>query len=84
MLQAIQEQIRSLFSWSDVKRPWHIAVIAAVCVGIPPFIGAATGQFAVATLASLGGMVILYLPKTRTAASYGDACHVFFWVYAVF
>ncbi|BFM51176.1 FUSC family protein [Marinomonas sp. THO17] len=67
MLQAIKEQIRSLFSWSDVKRPWHIAVIAAICVGIPPFIGAATDQFALATLASLGGMVILYLPKTRTA-----------------
>jgi len=67
LLKSIKEQVGSLFSWSEVKRPWHIAVVAAICVGIPPLIGAALGQFAIATLASLGAMVILYLPKTRTA-----------------
>ena len=67
LLNVLLTQLKGLFSWSDVKRPWHLAVLAAVCVGIPALIGAATNQFAVATLSSLGAMVILYLPKTRTA-----------------
>jgi len=67
LIKALLIQLKDLFSWSDIKRPWHLAVLAAVCVGIPALIGAATDQFAVATLSSLGAMVILYLPKTRTA-----------------
>jgi len=65
LLTSLLAQFKSLFSWSDIKRPWHIAVLAAVCVGIPVLIGAAAGQFALSTLSSLGAMVILYLPKTR-------------------
>ncbi len=67
MIKTVWTQLKDLFSWSDVKRPWHLAVLAALCVGIPVLIGAAVDQFAVATLSSLGAMVILYLPKTRTA-----------------
>jgi hypothetical protein len=67
LIKALLIQLRDLFSWSDIKRPWHLAVLAALCVGIPALIGAAVDQFAVATLSSLGAMVILYLPKTRTA-----------------
>lgn len=67
MIQTLLTQLRSLFSWGEMKRPWHLAVLAAVCVGIPVLIGAALDQFAVATLSSLGAMAILYLPKTRTA-----------------
>ncbi|WP_227803897.1 FUSC family protein [Marinomonas profundi] len=67
LLKALFTQFKALFAWSDIKRPWHLAVLAALCVGIPPLIGAAVDQFAVATLSSLGAMVILYLPKTRIA-----------------
>jgi len=67
LIRALFIQLKGLFSWSEVKRPWHLAVLAAICVGIPVLIGAAINQFAVATLSSLGAMVILYLPKTRTA-----------------
>lgn len=67
MLKSVMIQIKDLFAWSDIKRPWHLAVLAAVAVGTPALIGAATNQFAVATLSSLGAMVILYLPKTRIA-----------------
>ncbi|PYF83523.1 fusaric acid resistance family protein [Marinomonas alcarazii] len=67
MFNALLTQLKELFAWSDIKRPWHLAVLAAVCVGVPVLIGAALDQFAVATLSSLGAMVILYLPKTRTA-----------------
>ena len=67
LLKNVFIQFKALFAWSDIKRPWHLAVLAALCVGIPALIGAATDQFAVATLSSLGAMIILYLPKTRTA-----------------
>lgn len=67
LLNNVFIQFKALFAWSDVKRPWHLAVLAAACVGIPALIGAATEQFAIATLSSLGAMIILYLPKTRTA-----------------
>ncbi|MBJ7538557.1 FUSC family protein [Marinomonas transparens] len=67
MFNAVFTQLKGLFTWNATNRPWHLAFLAAICVGIPALIGAAVEQFALATLSSLGAMVILYLPKTRTA-----------------
>lgn len=67
MIKSALIQIKDLFAWNNIQRPWHFAVIAAVAVGIPALIGAALQQFTLTTLASLGAMVILYQPQTRVA-----------------
>ncbi|MBJ7555678.1 FUSC family protein [Marinomonas spartinae] len=59
--------LKALLVWNEGSRPWHLPLVAALCVAIPAFIGAASNDFATAILASMGAMVILYMPPTRTA-----------------
>lgn len=61
------QHLKALFIWNKASRPWHLPLVAALCVAIPAFVGAATDSFAMATLSSMGAMVILYMPSTRTA-----------------
>ncbi|WCN08624.1 FUSC family protein [Marinomonas mediterranea] len=67
MLSNVRRLFKDLLRLSDIKRPWHLPLVAALCVGLPAIIGAALGQFPQGMLASLGAMVVLYMPKTRTA-----------------
>lgn len=68
MIESVLEQIKALFAWNNkISRPWYIPLSAALAVSIPALVGAATGHFGFALLASLGGMVVLYTPVTRTA-----------------
>ncbi|ADZ90577.1 FUSC family protein [Marinomonas mediterranea] len=67
MLSKARRLFKDLFTLNDVKRPWHLSFIAALCVGLPAIIGAALEQFPQGMLASLGAMVVLYMPNTRTA-----------------
>ncbi len=60
-------QIRPLLTLSDIKRPWGILAVVALSVGAPAFIGAWLDQFVTALLASMGGMVILYMRQTQIA-----------------
>ncbi len=65
MIKKMLDHLKALFAWSDVRRPWHVPLLASICVGTPALIGAATNQFSTAILSSLGALAILYMPNTR-------------------
>ncbi|TDO99450.1 FUSC family protein [Marinomonas balearica] len=67
MLSKVGQLLKELSSINKIKRPWHLPLVAAFCVGLPAMIGAALEQFPQGMLASLGAMVVLYMPQTRTA-----------------
>ncbi|MCK9467917.1 MAG: FUSC family protein [Porticoccaceae bacterium] len=58
------EHIKPLLVLSDKKRSWGFLVLAALSVGLPVFVGAALGHFSSAIIASMGGLVILYMQQT--------------------
>ena len=60
-------QIKPLLAFSDNKRSWGFLVAAAISVGLPVFVGAALDHFSSAVLASMGGLVILYMQQTGVA-----------------
>jgi uncharacterized membrane protein YccC len=60
----LREEWRHLTRFNASDRPWQMPVAAALAAGMPIVVGAATGQLAFGLLASLGGMVFLYLPGT--------------------
>ncbi|WP_337043783.1 FUSC family protein [Emticicia sp. 17c] len=61
----IRREIRLFFQLKQSERLWHIPVLASVCVGLPLLAGYAVGRLDFGTLASMGGLVILYLPSTN-------------------
>jgi uncharacterized membrane protein YccC len=50
--------------WSDKKRSWGFLALAAISAGLPVFVGAWLGYFSSAVIASIGGLVILYMQDT--------------------
>lgn len=56
--------IRPLLMWSDKKRSWGFLAAAALSAGLPVFVGAWFGRFPSAIIASVGGLVILYMQDT--------------------
>jgi uncharacterized membrane protein YgaE (UPF0421/DUF939 family) len=58
--QSLQEELVALFKINHSSRVWHIPVLAALCVGLPLIIGSLIHNYQAASLASLGGLVILY------------------------
>lgn len=56
---------KPLFLWSDKKRPFGFLFISALAVGLPVVVGAWLQQFALAVIASMGGLVILYMQPTH-------------------
>lgn len=56
--------IKALLALNDHRRPWPGLTLAALVVGSPMLIGAWLGQLAPAIIASMGGLVALYLPQT--------------------
>ena len=60
-------QITPLLTLNDNKRPWGKLLVSALAVGIPAFIGAWLDHLVTTMLASMGGMVILYMRPTRIA-----------------
>lgn len=56
--------IRPLLVLSDHKRPVGFLVTVALAVGLPVVIGVALGSFAFGVIASLGGLVSLYMRQT--------------------
>lgn len=57
-------QIRPLFELTDNKRPLGFLFTAALAMGLPVVIGVAFGSFTMGVVASLGGLVSLYLRQT--------------------
>jgi hypothetical protein len=60
-------ELRQLASVNRSDRPWEMPVAAALASGLPIFIAVAWGEMALGLVASLGGLVFLYLPATRLA-----------------
>lgn len=60
----IRKEIYSLFHLRDTTRKWQIPMLTALCVGLPLVVGLYFGAMGLAVIASLSGMIILYLPST--------------------
>lgn len=65
--QLFAEEINYLFKLKQTERLWHIPFLAALCVGIPLLTGLYLNQLKPALLASLAGLVILYIPNSSLA-----------------
>ena len=57
--------IKPLLVLSQNKRSWGFLLVATLAVGLPVLTGAWLDQFAPAILASMGGLVILYMQQTH-------------------
>lgn len=62
--ELLREEWRHLTRMNTSDRPWQMPVAAALSSGLPIMVGAATDHLAYGMVASLGGMVFLYLPGT--------------------
>lgn len=60
--QTISTELRLLFTFRKNTRKWHLALLAAICVGTPLLLGIYFNNLQQALLASLSALVILYLP----------------------
>lgn len=58
------QDVLSLLAWKPSTRPWHIPFLASLCVGFPALLGVYFGRFDAGVLASIGALVILYMPHT--------------------
>ena len=67
--QNVISQIKSFFILKKNKRAWHIPLLAALCVGIPLFIGLYFDNLPLGLSASIGGLVILYYQPTLSLGS---------------
>ncbi|MDB5642092.1 MAG: rane protein [Hyphomicrobiales bacterium] len=62
--ELLRSEWRHLTRVNQSDRPWQMPVAAALSAGLPILVGAATGHLDYGMVASLGGMVFLYLPGT--------------------
>jgi uncharacterized membrane protein YccC len=60
----VARELGQLTRVSANSRPWQMPLAAAAASGLPIVIGAASGDLAHGLVASLGGLVFLYLPGT--------------------
>ena len=58
------QDVVSLLAWKPSTRPWHIPLLASLCVGFPALLGVYFGRFDAGVLASIGALGILYMPAT--------------------
>ncbi|MEZ0538901.1 FUSC family protein [Fibrella arboris] len=59
--------LKQLFEFKETDRKWHIPVLAGLSVGIPILAGYFTGTLPGGKLASMAGLVILYIHSIRIA-----------------
>ncbi|WP_019645671.1 FUSC family protein [Novispirillum itersonii] len=59
-----REEIRQLVTVQSSDRPWQLPVAAALATGLPLLVGAWFGHLAYGLVSSLGGLAMLYLPRT--------------------
>lgn len=60
----LRQEWRQLATIRESNRPWLMPFAAGMAIGIPLLIGAHSDQMEYAVIASLGGLVFLYLPET--------------------
>jgi hypothetical protein len=63
----LARELREVARINTSNRPWQMPVAAAAATGLPLLVGAAVGQLGNGLVASLGGLVFLYLPATALA-----------------
>ncbi len=63
----LREEWRQLVTILPSDRPWQMPFAAALAAGLPLLVGAWFHEMSSATLASLAGLVFLYLPETALA-----------------
>lgn len=63
--QAIREEWKALFELKRSERLWHIPLLASICVGLPLFLAWYFEHLEWGLTASLGGLVILYMPESH-------------------
>lgn len=62
--EGLGARLRPLIELSEQRRPLGFLIVAALAVGMPVLIGAALDRFSSSILASMGGLVILYMRQT--------------------
>jgi hypothetical protein len=67
--EIVAQEIKVFFRLKQTERLWHIPVLASLCVGIPLLVGLYFGNLKSGLIASMAGLVILYLPTTSTIAN---------------
>src|SRR5690606_29958752 len=63
----LRGEIAHLTTLKPNTRPWQMPLAAALAIGLPVLYGAAADRLDLGLVASLGGMVFLYLPDTPLA-----------------
>lgn len=53
--------LKQLITLKKTSRPWHLPLVAGLCVGIPLLIGWYIDDMQAGKLASIGALVILYV-----------------------
>jgi Fusaric acid resistance protein-like len=59
--------LQGFFEFRKTDRQWHLPVLAGLCVGIPVLAGYYTGNLQDGKLASMAGLVILYIQSQNLA-----------------
>lgn len=60
----LKEELDQLATVNPSHRPWQMPFAAALALGLPMFAGVYIGHMNIGMVASLGGLVFLYLPGT--------------------
>lgn len=69
-LHRVIRDLQALLTIQSHPRPWHMPLVAALATGLPLFLGAFTDTMAYAVLASIGGLIIIYMPQARLVRRY--------------
>lgn len=59
--------LKDILEFKHADRKWHLPFVAALCVGLPLFIGYYLENFNGGKLASMGGLAILYISSNNLA-----------------
>lgn len=62
----LEREIKNFFQVKQSTRLWHIPVLAALCIGTPLLVGLYFDNLKSGLLASLAGLVILYIPASNS------------------
>lgn len=64
VIEFLREEGRQLVTVQPSDRPWQLPFAAALATGLPLLVGAWFGHLAYGLVSSLGGLCLLYLPRT--------------------
>lgn len=68
-LEKIQGELKQLTTFRKSNKKWQVSMLAALCVGLPLFVGYYFENLPFGLIASLSGLVILYLPDSGSVTN---------------